>query len=308
MAVSAVPAVDTFTFDELARPDRTWLKRVAANIRVHLRKLQSHRLSVGHMLCRARKRLGGRNGAFGRWISFELGLPRRQATRLMNVWRQFGDLPPHVVILFDPTALYTLSEPCVPAAVVDDFKKRAMAGNLVRGCEVDQKLAQLRDSPEGDESLIPKDPPAKHNADEVHAADNWFLLVHTIDGGVTLHLSTMIDEGEKVTSAYWIGADRKPRNVVRRTLEECLLELADEQRTKTCSGPCQTAKPLTEFSRRAKNPDGRNDRCLKCERVRVKEYEEKKRQEKVAKLARQSPPSPPAATPRLYVPTAPAPA
>lgn len=279
MALSAMPA-DNFTDSELARPDHDWLKRLAGAIRHRLKKLQSHRIAVGLMLIRARTRLGGRSGAFGRWIALELGLSRSQATRFMRVWKTFGQLPVHVTQLFDPTALYTLAEKGTHPEAIKHFLTRALAGNFVRGSEVDQYIAGLRDAPIDTaelEAAIPKDPAPVVDAARVHAAENWFLLEKMIDHGHTLHLSTIVDEGDRLTTAFYLGPDRRPRNVTRPTAEECLVELADEQRAKKCNGPCGLSKPLTDFSKRVKNPDGRNDRCLKCEAARVREYKARRK-------------------------------
>lgn len=266
---------------ELAKTDRVWLKRTAAAIRVRLKKLHGHRMAVGCMLVRGRKRLGDK-GAFGAWVRDELGLPRRQATRLMNAWRRFGSLPPAVTQLFDPTALYTLSEPATPEGVRDHFIKLAYEGQIIRGNEVDQLLASARDQAAGDESAIPKDPKPVHNADDVHAAENWFLLLRVLDEGMSIHLAAAHDEGLKAYTGMYHGPDRRPRTSVATTLEAIVLEIADEKRAKMCKGPCKSSKPLTAFSKRTKNPDGRNDRCLDCERVRVKIYEAKKRMKAVA--------------------------
>lgn len=283
MAVAVSPPETAFDSSALAKPDRVWLKRTAAAIRVRLRKLTSHRIAVGLMLLQSRRRLGDK-GAFGAWVRNELGLPRRQATRLMNVYRKFGKLPPHVTSLFDPTALYTLSEPCTPPKVREAFIERAVSGQFVRGCEVDQTLASARDETAGDEAAIPKDPKPVNNADEFHAAENWFLLLRVLDSGVSLHLTACVDEGDKTYTGMYHAVDRRPKAAVASTLEAVMLEVADEKRAKKCKGPCNSAKPLTDFSKRVKNPDGRNDRCRKCERLRVREYDERQRAKAALKI------------------------
>lgn len=276
---------DAFSFESVAMPDRVWLRRTAASIRVRLRKLHGHRMAVGQMLCRSRRRLGHK-GAFGAWVRDELGLPRRQATRLMQVWKRFGHLPTRTTQLFDPTALYTLSEPCTPPGVRAEFIERAQAGHFVRGFEVDQRLAADRDQGPGDESLIPKDPKPVNNADDVHAAANWFLLLRVLDDGMSLHLHTTPDEGFKTYHAMYHGPQTRHKVAVATSLEAVMLEIADEKRSKQCTGPCKKAKPLTDFSKRVKNPDGRNDRCKACERERVKIYEAKRKMDAdIAKLA-----------------------
>lgn len=271
---------DADTFESVASPHGAWLRRTAASIRGRLGKLNGHRIAVGGMLLRSRQRLGGK-GAFGSWVRNELGLPRRQATRLMNVYRRFGRLPPHVTRLFDPTALYTLSEPSISEGIREAFVKRAMEGHFVRGAEVDELLASNGDQTPGDEALIPKDPATVHNADDVHAAANWFLLCRVLDEGMSLHLHALIDEGFRTYNAMYYGPLTRHKTAVASSLEAVMLEVADEKRAKTCTGPCKQAKSLTDFSKRVKNPDGRNDRCKACERERVRIYEQAKKAKKL---------------------------
>jgi hypothetical protein len=46
---------------------------------------------------------------------------------------------------------------------------------------------------------------------------------------------------------------------------------------KVCNGPCGTWRPLDAFGKDASRPDGKNQRCLVCERRRARDNKARKR-------------------------------
>lgn len=270
------PTEVTFAFEGLAKPDRVWLRRTAAEIRVRLRRTSADLLVIGRLLVNARRRLGSR-GRFGEWVEKEIHLPRRTITRLMQVARAFSSLTYEAAKRIAPTALYAMSEPAVPQSFREYIAEEALGGREITGAEAAALLADHQDRGKAPLSLARvADPPRSVDADEVHARENWSLLRRLLEEGNTIHLDTWGGEDDKLVTVVRIAEGQRPQQVVAKSLEECLLEIAGESRTKVC-GACATTKRLTEFSKAKDSADGRNRRCLECERQRVKMANAKKR-------------------------------
>ncbi|WP_439623207.1 hypothetical protein [Gemmata sp.] len=118
-----------FDYAGLAKPDRAWLHRAAAELRVRLRHSVQEVLAPGQVLARARKRLG--RGRWEPWLSAEAQVPRRTASRLLAVHKVFGAADPNVLKHVTPTALYALSEPGVPQSLREYAVEQARDGAAV---------------------------------------------------------------------------------------------------------------------------------------------------------------------------------
>ncbi|WP_439628942.1 DUF3102 domain-containing protein [Gemmata sp.] len=282
----AIPVTDTtdetaapFDYAGMAEPDRAWLHRAAAELRVRLRRSVGEVLEAGRVLARARKRLG--RGKWEPWLAAEAQVPRRSASRLLAVHRAFGAADPDVLRHVTPTAMYALSEPGVPQSLREYAVEQAADGHAVTATQVRTWLELHRDDPVAPLKLASKDPPhppAHVDADAVHAADNWAALVAIFAEDVTLHVArtTDVENGDRTISAAVLGAAGARRTATGSTLEAVVLTLAGEKRTKVCRGRCRAVKELREFSKRVDSPDGRNHYCLQCEATRVKEYDKRK--------------------------------
>ncbi|WP_439621816.1 hypothetical protein [Gemmata sp.] len=278
-------AAPQFDYAGMAEPDRVWLHRAAADLRVRLRHSVQEVLAAGQVLARARKRLG--RGRWEPWLSAEAQVPRRTASRLLAVHKVFGAADPNVLKHVTPTALYALSEPGVPQSLREYAVEQARDGAAVTAGAVRVWLDVYRADPVAPLKLASKDPPPPPlhvDADKVHAAENWLALAAIFAEDVTLHVArtTDIENGDRVISAAVLGAAGTRRTATGSTLEAVVLTLAGEKRTKACRGRCRAVKELREFSKRVDSPDGRNHYCLACERTRVKDYEKRKAQRAVA--------------------------
>ena len=122
--------------------------------------------------------------------------------------------------------------------------------------------------------------------DDSFAAENWLLLLRMLDNGASIYFSSTTDaeNGERTISATLTTTrvvDGRPRLAVRTAaadhLEKVVLDLTTTTREKLCS-KCGETKPVAEFSRlKSSVRDGRNHRCLACERERVAKHDAKEK-------------------------------
>jgi hypothetical protein len=208
----------------------------------------------------------------------------------------FGGIEPDVLERFTPTALYRLSEPGVPQSLREYAAEQAQDGTHVTAGLVQEWLEAYREVPTSAPlKLAPKDDAVVNvNTDAVHAADNWRLLTELVGRDGSVHFAASHDTDEAIDDLWVIGVytkqgkDGNPpvrRTATHNNLERTLLSLCGVVRSKECP-KCGKTKSLDEFSRRKDRPDGRNTKCLSCERERVKEFERKRREAmKAAKAA-----------------------
>ena len=266
----------SFSYDDLAEPDRLWLRQAADEIRVRLRRTVNEIIESGQVLARARRRLP--RGQWEPWLEREAQIPRRSASRLIAVHRVFGKIKPTTLDHFTTTALYTLSQPGVPQSIREYAVEQAKDGNEVTAAAVMEWVALLRDQTPASTRLASKDDAVVDvDADNVHAAENWLTLVLLLDDNATIHLSQMIDpENNDIIISGTLLKTGCRKVATGTTLETVILKLTGEIRQKRCRGKCCLLKSLDQYSRRRDSPDGRNHYCLECERIRVKTYEREK--------------------------------
>lgn len=272
----------------LARVDRVWLRRAAAELRARLRRTVAEVVSAGRVLARARRRLG--RGLWEPWLAREAGVPRRSASRLVAVHRAFGTAPRDTLQHFTPTALYALAEPGVPQSLREYAVAEATAGREVTAGMVGEWLSSHRDrgplSAGEVARLASKDPPKEEatvDPARVFAADNWLALAALIEPDNTLHLARTADaeNGDAVVTGVLIRPGGRPVRAAGATLEKVVLALSGGGRGKACK-KCGEEKPLDLFSVcKTSVADGRNKYCRACEATRVRDYERRKAAERV---------------------------
>jgi hypothetical protein len=105
------------------------------------------------------------------------------------------------------------------------------------------------------------------------ALAGWKLLVEVLAAGGAVHLSQTDpdDEGRASYAMVLRGEGGSPSAAVRRDLLEALRAAAGREVRKRCQR-CKESKPLSEFGRLRKKPDGHNEYCLVCERTRIQAY------------------------------------
>lgn len=270
-------------YSGLARADRVWLRRAAADLRVRLRRSVAEVVRAGRVLAQARRRLG--RGLWVPWLAAEAGVPRRTASRLVAVDAVFGKCPADVLARFTPSALYALVEPGTPRGLREYAVEQAGDGAAVTEKVVAEWLAAYRDPCPGgvrEASKDPPKPPAAVEAGEVWAADNWARLCGLLAGDATVHLAGCVDaeNGDRVVSAVVVAGGAR-RAAAGADLEAVVLALTGGRREKGCAR-CRADKPLDQFSLRRDQPDGRNRYCLQCERNRVQAYARRKAAERRA--------------------------
>ena len=95
----------------------------------------------------------------------------------MAIAKVFGSLKPELADRFTQTALFTLSEPGVPQSLREFAAEQAGNGVQVTTSLVQEWLKAYRDSPKAPLNLAQKEAPLAVDPDEVHAAENWRLVV-----------------------------------------------------------------------------------------------------------------------------------
>lgn len=287
------PEEEGFSFDDVAKADKAWLKRAASQIRWHQRRNTSDFLAIGRVLIQARRRL--KNKVFGNWVAQEVGVRPRTAARLQRVARVFGTLPREVIDRIDYKALGVLAADNIPEETLKWFRQQAEDGQRVTFREVSEALKSQRDQSPAPLKLASKDEKKEVEADRVHAADNWFLLCDELRAGATINMNGLLDEGNPTTySFYRITAEGKRTSTVHRTPEAALLAITATVRTKVCD-TCGKPQPLDDFYNepKSRDGDGLGQRCRKCECKRVKEYEQRRKKAELAKLKLHEPDEPP---------------
>jgi hypothetical protein len=271
---------DDFSYREFHKSDRVWLRRTAAAIRVKLRRNVRDTIDSGQALLRAHRRLGR---AWRRWLRAE-DIAVRTATRLVGVYAVFGALPADVTARFTPSALFALTESAIPRSlreyavqVAQDDPRARITRALVEEWAREYK-AKGTDAPL---SLATTDEAAQSlDAARRNAAENWEILDGLIgpNGAVHLTASTDTDNGLRTISGTLLPEAGKARYADGPRLDEVVLGLAGRERVKRCK-TCGQLRRLEHFSERKDSADGRNTRCLYCERKRVKEYTRRKQHE-----------------------------
>jgi hypothetical protein len=268
----------SFTYSSLALVDADWLKEVALTLRVRLRHTVASMLEAGSMLAKARRRLG--RDQWPKWLAKEAQVPARSAARLIAVANVFEKVQPEVLERCTPTALYVLAEPGTPQSLREYIVEQATDGEQITAGLVQEWLKAYRDSPTAPLKLARKDAPVEVDTDAVHAGENWRLLDELLGKDGSIHFSASTDADPSIADKWVIGifinGKGERRTATHNNLERVLLSLCGTIRQKECPR-CGVTKPLDEFSKRKDQEDGRNSRCLSCERNRVKKYEQDKR-------------------------------
>lgn len=149
----------TLSFPGLPPADAAWLAETADRIRLLHKKTGETTVETGRLLLRVKERMPGE---WTRFVERELPFSARTAQVMMRAARKFGPLedlvqfsgdPPIPLEKFEPSALYALSAPSVPAAAREAAIDAAREGHwithekareLVRGAK---PPAEVRPSP-----------------------------------------------------------------------------------------------------------------------------------------------------------------
>ncbi len=267
-----------FDYSALLPADAARLKALAAEAAHTDTRLPRGAVAAGVALTEA-KRLVGR-GRFLEWCAAELRWSRETVAVLMRVAKAFSTIPISELLKFDSSALYVLSaKRCPPEA------RRQAIREATRGESITYSRArELRDAaaPPVRHRRVPPTPKLDSERDGADLPEltlqhrSWLELEALFARCTMIHLSRETDEeeGEGILCgrAYFDdgpdGEPIAPRHACRKSLAYLVGQLAGNEKRKVC-GHCKADKSLDEFSANSSEADGRNRRCLVCERKRL---------------------------------------
>ncbi|VTT96583.1 Uncharacterized protein OS=Cyanothece sp. (strain ATCC 51142) GN=cce_3069 PE=4 SV=1: DUF3102 [Gemmataceae bacterium] len=294
------PAV-AFSYSALPAGQRDWFRAAAGQVRALAYRTACDMIRVGLLLADARGRVKRRT--FRAWLAAELPWSRSHAYRLIQVGQAFGPLVDATrAERIDPTALYLLARPEVPAGA----RKYAveLAGNRpVTAADAREILEAhrwtpdpTRDEVKAHEGVMKPVRDAERAAEraaagpggEARQAAAWRALQALVAGATVVHVAAIVEDdgpdagGDDPLYSVTVYAEGdRPRNVVRRGLADVIGAAAGLEPEKVCPG-CQESKPLGLFSRNRKMADGANRYCKACERSRLAALKKKRREQKRA--------------------------
>src|SRR6478672_434811 len=113
-----------FDYAALDTETRVVIQQKTGQIKKRLKRTAQDIIETGQDLLDIKERLG--HGSFGKWLEAEFGWSHQTANNLMNVARQFEEIPNGLE--FAPRALYLLAAPSTSKAAREEAKKLAASG------------------------------------------------------------------------------------------------------------------------------------------------------------------------------------
>lgn len=292
--MGATEPATPFRYEALPADVAPALRRNAEEIRALATKRAVGLVRIGLLLADARGRCKART--FRRWIGAELPYSRATCYRLISIGQAFGPLigdeDSGVTARIDAMALVLLARPEVPpeareAAVQLASKQRVTVADARQILTVNQRGPELESAEVNRHEnrirrLVPgmgvKEPAP------LDPAPFWNAIRDMFNEGATVHigpLDEMDGEFPPLASVTVYHPEDRPRNHVRRRLEDAVLAAATREPEKWCS-TCSETKPVTLFGDNDKEPDSRNRYCRDCEKTRLLKIKHKSRDAKRA--------------------------
>lgn len=286
-----------FSYQAIPGTHREWFRSAASQVRSLAYRTSCDMIRVGQLLASARGRVKRRT--FAAWIAAELPWSRSHAYRLIAVGEVFGPLvDPRSEERIEPTALYLLARPEVPpearlyavelagdrhvtAADARDILAAHRAIPDLGKQEVkahEGRMKPIRDGERKADKDAAKGSPVSH--ERIVAA--WHQFAELAATATVVHVSAIREEGDEDEPLYSVTVyreDDRPRNHVRRSLDDAIGAAIGREEEKVCV-KCKDAKPVSMFSDNKDLPGGRNRYCKACERKRLKAFKTKKRAQK----------------------------
>lgn len=309
---AAVEVPPSFRWSDLASPERDWLQRRTEDVTTLSYRVACDLVRLGKILKEVRERLP--SGQFVQWLIAETPFSTSHAYRLLSVAEAFGGYISQIEKI-EPSALYLLSQPNVPAQVRVHAARLASDGTCVTRSlaseiiaanksqpdlsreEVNEHSANMRDIRDAEakdreeakkEASKEDESPQKRAERHQEIGEQLELLMKEC---TVLHISRLEDEDYE-EDIYTISClrsdlspgekDDRPRHVVRRTLSGAIKSARGFEDEKWCPA-CKAWHPAGQFGVVRTNADGRNRYCKSCERARVK-VAKKKARKKRAKM------------------------
>ena len=255
------------------------LRQLADEIAQADTRIPTQALAAGGALTEAKQLIG--RGGFVDWYESACAIDRNAVRRLLLVAKCFSQIPVAQIEQFDTSALFVLSEKrCRPEARTQAIEESA------RGLPITYTRArELRDAASPPKLRLPRRVPQldSERGESTKAAAPtpqhraWMNLEELVQRSTMIHLSREADDndGETVLAGRAFPDDDNlpPRAVVRRSLAGVIGYLAGNEQRKTCCA-CRKEKTADEFAQNETTPDGRNYRCLVCERKRLAKVKE----------------------------------
>lgn len=291
--MGATEPATPFRYEALPADVAPALRRNAEEIRALATKRAVGLVRIGLLLADARGRCKART--FRRWIGAELPYSRATCYRLISIGQAFGPLigdeDSGVTARIDAMALVLLARPEVPpeareAAVQLANKQRLTVADARQILAVNQRGAELESAEVSrHENRVRRIIPGMGaNPEPVDPAPFWNAIKEMFSQGATLHIGP-IDESDAefapLASVTVYHPEDRPRNHVRRRLEDAVLAAANMEPEKTCPS-CSETKPIGLFGDNDKEDDGRNRYCRECEKTRLLKIKHKLRDAKRA--------------------------
>jgi len=274
----AAPCVPGFDYDAVPAADRDWLRGATDQARRFAYRTAVNLIRSGMVICDVRARLKDRT--FRKWLASELPWSKSHSYRLIQVADAFGSLlagdgPDQ----FEPTALYMLARPEVPASA-RDYAAELARERVVTAADAREILdahrpvadltrAELKAYAERRKAAgADARTPAPRAAGEDPGAALWAAFADLMARSTLVHISR-IDEEDELFSVTVHAEASETRNAVRRELGDAILAAGGKEPVKRCPG-CRKGQPIGLFGANAKMRDGLNRRCKACERPRLK--------------------------------------
>jgi len=313
-----------FRWDTLAGEDRTWLESRTDHILTLTYRNACDIIRIGRAIEDVREKLPRKH--FRSWVITTLPFSLKTAKRYRRVAEVFGPYEQDQFDVFDPCALYVLSQLTCPQAAREHAVSLAKEGKritltLAKEILSAHKPMQLTEREEGQlvgqlqkrmggirRAEASERAKQDRQIDPKVVAARWDVLAELIDSCsmITIQRIEDTDKDDAHEAAYSITyyQSGEPHTVVQRQLHNAILTAAGKEETKwcpSCNGGVGGEQPVSLFSACRLSPDLLMHECKSCAK-------ERKRAARAAK-AKIQPAAPqcatadvPAATPTPAIP------
>lgn len=271
-----------FRWADVPAADRPWLRDATEQIHFLAHRVGISVVGIGLAIAAAKERLP--RGLFERWLAAELPWSPATARRLMAIGRTFKDYTTQVERI-ERSALYVLTDTRVPAAAREYAIELADDGQTVTHALARQIVAAHKErlfvhradvaglAPLRREDKPTAAAPARPPSPEERA---WAALEHLARANGMVHVGVIADEPGDVLWSVTTQEGGRPRALVRSSLAECVLQLAEREAERRCPR-CGQKKKEGEFGTCRAAADGRARCCKACERARIKAIKQRQK-------------------------------